>query len=141
MRNIKRVLLIGICLVLMIGFVGCEKDPYKDMTTKELEQVLSDGLAERSGSEFVPTIDKFYSESDSTIVEGKIKNNFHKTAYFIKVKASFKDDAGNVIDTESGYAVSDEGIKQGESSSYKIYVNYDKAITKCSVEVYDFELR
>lgn len=79
------------------------------------------------------------SNSSYTICTGKVTNNGHKTYTFITVKGSFKDSSGNVLDTDSTYAVGSEGLAPGESSSFRLSVDKDSKITDCSVSILDFD--
>lgn len=73
------------------------------------------------------------------IVEGSVKNSGSATRKFVKVKASFKDKNGNVIDTDDTYACGDEGLEPGESTKFKIYVDYDQRIQQVSTRIYDYD--
>lgn len=80
-----------------------------------------------------------YSNSSYTICTGKVTNNGDKTYSFVTVKGSFKDSSGNVLDTDSTYAVGSEGLAPGESSSFRLSVDKDSKITDCSVSILDFD--
>lgn len=79
------------------------------------------------------------NNSSYNVCTGKVKNTGEKTYYFVTVKGSFKDSSGNVLDTDSTYAVGSEGLAPGESSSFRLSVKRDYDITDCSVSVLDFD--
>lgn len=79
------------------------------------------------------------SNSSYTICTGKVTNNGDKTYTFVTVKGSFKDSSGNVLDTDSTYAVGSEGLAPGESSSFRLSVDKDSKITDCSVSILEFD--
>ena len=81
----------------------------------------------------------FTANSTYMIVEGSVKNSGSLTRKFVKVKASFKDKDGNVIDTDDTYAYGDEGLEPGESTKFKIYIDYDSRIQQVSTRVYDYD--
>lgn len=83
---------------------------------------------------------KLEQTSSSMKCTGRIRNNSSDTSYkFIKVKGAFEDSFGNVVDTDSTYAVGDEGIAPGESSTFTMYVDKNSKIERCTVTVYDYD--
>lgn len=85
------------------------------------------------------TVDSVKNQSSYTVCSGTVKNTGSKTYKFVKVKGSFKDSNGNVLDTDSTYAVGSEGLAPGESSTFTMYVTKNSKITTCSVSIYDYE--
>ena len=73
------------------------------------------------------------------IAEGSVKNIGTSTLKFVKIKASFKDKDGNVIDTDDTYACGDEGLEPGETTKFKILVDYDLRIQSVTAKVYDYD--
>lgn len=67
--------------------------------------------------------------------KGTITNNGSKTYDYIKLKGSFKDSYGTVIDTDWTYAVGSEGLSPGESKSFEISVPKDYKIRDCVVSI------
>ncbi|MBS6644459.1 MAG: FxLYD domain-containing protein [Clostridiaceae bacterium] len=86
-------------------------------------------------------INSLYWDNNSSynVYTGKVTNNGNKTYYFVTVKGSFKDSSGKVLDTDSSYAVGAEGLEPGESSSFRLSVDYDSRIKECSVSILDFD--
>ncbi|MCD8189354.1 MAG: FxLYD domain-containing protein [Clostridiales bacterium] len=82
---------------------------------------------------------KIENNSVYTVCSGSIKNTGNKTYKYVKVKGAFEDSDGNVIDTESTYAVGSEGLAPDESTTFKLYVTKNYKIKSCEVSVYDFE--
>lgn len=78
------------------------------------------------------------TNSAATYCTGTIKNNGKLAFEFVRVKGSFKDGAGNVIETGSSYAVGSEGLSPGESTSFRIQCARNPKVKSCDVEVYDF---
>lgn len=79
------------------------------------------------------------NNSSYNVCVGKVKNTGKRTYYFVTVKGSFKDSYGNVLDTDSTYAVGSEGLAPGESSSFRLSVKKDYKITDCTVSLLDFD--
>ena len=74
-----------------------------------------------------------------TVCTGKITNNGEKTYTFVKVKGKFETSSGTVIDTDWTYAVGAEGLAPGESTTFKMSVDKNSSIAKCSVEILDYD--
>lgn len=55
--------------------------------------------------------------------------------HYIKVKASFLNNYGTVIDTDWTYAIGSEWLEPGESSKFKLSVEKDYNISKCVVTI------
>ena len=85
------------------------------------------------------TVDRVQSNSSYTICTGSVKNDGNKTYKFVKLKGSFKDAHGNVVDTDWTYGVGAEGLAPGESTTFRMSVpkNYD--IVSCSVSNMDYD--
>lgn len=79
------------------------------------------------------------SNSSYVICTGSVKNTGNKTYKFVEVKGAFKDSAGNVIDTDWGYAAGSEGLAPGESSTFRLSVDKNSKILSCSVSLLDFD--
>ena len=77
--------------------------------------------------------------SSYMIAEGSVKNIGTSTLKFVKIKASFKDNGGNVIDTDDTYACGDEGLEPDETTKFKILVDYDSRIQSVTAKVYDYD--
>lgn len=77
--------------------------------------------------------------SSYMIAEGSVKNIGTDTLKFVKIKASFKDKGGNVIDTDDTYACGDEGLEPDETTKFKILVDYDSRIQSVTAKVYDYD--
>lgn len=78
------------------------------------------------------------SNSLYTIATGQAYNRSNKTVRFVTIKVSFKNREGNVIDTDSTYAVGSEGLAPGEATKWRASVKRDKNIESYSVSVIDF---
>lgn len=79
------------------------------------------------------------SDSSYTICTGKVKNTGKRTYSFIEVKGSFKDEDGNVLDTDWTYASGSEGLEPGESTEFRLSVTKDYNIDSCSVKILDYD--
>lgn len=84
------------------------------------------------------TIDSVSHDSGYTICTGSVKNTGNKTYTYIEVKGSFKNSAGNVIDTDWTYAAGSEGLGPNESTTFRLSVPKDLDIKSCSVSLLDF---
>ena len=74
-----------------------------------------------------------------TVADGIITNNGDVTVRFVEIKGSFKDSSGNVVDTDSTYAVGSEGLAPGESCKWHMSVDKDYRIDSCSISILDFD--
>ena len=96
--------------------------------------------ASESGYSVLDITDLSWDNNSSyNVCTGKVKNTGKKTYYFVTVKGSFKDSSGNVVDTDSTYAVGSEGLAPEESSSFRLSVKRDYDITDCYVSILDFD--
>ena len=82
---------------------------------------------------------KLSSSSSFTIAEGSVTNNSDVTITYLKIKGSFEDYSGNVIDTDWTYAVGSEGLAPGESCKWRMSVAKDSSIKTCDVSIQDFD--
>lgn len=64
-----------------------------------------------------------------------ISNSSPYKYHYIKVKASFLNKNGTVIDTDWTYAIGSEWLEPGESSKLKLSVEKDYNISKCVVTI------
>lgn len=85
------------------------------------------------------TVDSVSHNSGYTVCTGSVKNTGNKTYKYIEVKGSFKDSAGNVIDTDWTYAAGSEGLSPNESTTFRLSVTKDLDIKSCSVSLLDFD--
>ncbi len=79
------------------------------------------------------------SNSSYEVCTGTIKNTGSKTYSFVKVKGSFKNSSGEVIDTDWTYAVGSEGLAPNESKTFRLSVPENYEIKKCSVSIIDYD--
>ncbi|MGN0611906.1 MAG: FxLYD domain-containing protein [Ruminiclostridium sp.] len=77
--------------------------------------------------------------SSYTVCTGTIKNNGRRTYTFVEVKGKFKNASGTVLDTDWTYAVGSDGLAPGESTTFRLSVKKDTAITKCTIEILDYD--
>lgn len=77
--------------------------------------------------------------SSYTVCTGTLTNNGRRTYTFIEVKGKFKDSSGIVLDTDWTYAVGSEGLAPGESTSFRISVDKNLGIKKCTMEIIDYD--
>lgn len=77
--------------------------------------------------------------SSYTICTATITNNGRKTYTFIEVKGKFKDASGTVLDTDWTYAAGSEGLEPGETATFRLSVKKNMNITKCDLEILDYD--
>lgn len=69
---------------------------------------------------------------------GTLTNVSDTTYYFVKVKGTFMDANGNVIDTTSTYACGDEGLEPGETTKFTLSIARDDRISSVQCSVFDY---
>ena len=74
-----------------------------------------------------------------TVCTGTITNNGRKTYAFVEVKGLFKNSSGTVLNTDWTYAVGSEGLAPGESTTFRLSVDKNVSITKCTMQILDYE--
>ena len=79
------------------------------------------------------------SSSSYTIATGTVTNTGSHTYTFVKIKGSFEDSGGTVVDTDWTYAVGSEGLAPGESKSFRLSVPKDYSIRNCSISIIDYD--
>lgn len=77
--------------------------------------------------------------SSYTVCTGTITNNGRRTYTFIEIKGKFKDSSGKVLDTDWTYAVGSEGLAPGESASFRMSVDKNWDIKKCTMEIIEYD--
>lgn len=77
--------------------------------------------------------------SSYTVCTGTITNDGKKTYTFVEVKGKFKDSSGTVLDTDWTYAVGSEGLAPGESTTFRLSVDKNTSIRKCTMEILDYD--
>ena len=77
------------------------------------------------------------SSNSYTKANGTVYNAGSSKVTFVKIKVSFKDSRGQVIDTAWTYAVGSEGLNPGESKKFSCSVTKDTKITSVSYEILD----
>lgn len=92
---------------------------------------------EEQGEVFVEDKEMDYSNGNY-LISGTVKNTTDSTVYFVKVKVSILDKNDNVINTDNTYAVGDEGLAPGESSTFKCYIDKVEGTEKYNAKVYDY---
>ncbi len=79
------------------------------------------------------------TNSAATYCTGTIKNTGSSTFKFVKVKGSFEDYKGDVLEIGDSYAVGSEGLAPGESTSFRISCSRNSSVSSCSVSIYDYD--
>lgn len=82
---------------------------------------------------------KVTSNSSYTICTGTLTNNGKATYKFVQVKGAFQNSSGKVVDTDSTYAVGQEGLAPGESTTFRLSIKKNTSVTKCNVTIFSFK--
>lgn len=82
---------------------------------------------------------KLSTGSSYTYAEGTLTNESDSTVSFVKIKGSFKNSLGQVVDTDWTYAVGGEGLRPGESTKWRMSVDKDYSIKECAVSILDYD--
>ena len=86
-------------------------------------------------------ISKMYHKGDYVYVEASVTNNSDKSVKFVKLKLTYKDKDGNVVDTDSTYACGSEGLSPGETTKFDTMKKDEgDEFKKVSVSIYDFDI-
>lgn len=113
---------------------------YPPVTPKESYSFSGSSNSYESGYSVLKIQDvKVTSNSSYTICTGSVKNTGTKTYKFVTVKGAFKDSQGNVLDTDSTYAVGSEGLAPNETSTFYMSVSRNSSIRDCSVSLLEFK--
>lgn len=77
------------------------------------------------------------SNSSYNICTGTIsvKSTSPYRYHYIKVKGAFKTSSGSTVDTDWTYAIGSEWLEPGESSKFRLSVDKDYSISKCTVTI------
>ena len=78
---------------------------------------------------------KIEHNTSYTVCTGTVKNNGKKTYEFVKIKGSFKNSVGTVVDTDWTYAVGAEGLAPGESATFRMSIPKDASVKSCSISL------
>ena len=92
---------------------------------------------EEQGEVFVEDKEMDYSNGNY-LISGTVKNTTDSTVYFVKVKVYIFDKDDNVLNVDSTYAVGDEGLEPGESSTFECYIDKVEGTENYNVKVYDY---
>ena len=112
--------------------LGDDKDYYN-----KIRNSLYAEYEEEQGE--VSVVDKSISSSgENYLISGTIKNTTDRTVYFVKVKVYIFDQNDNVLNVDNTYAVGDEGLAPGESSTFKCYIDKVDGTEKYNAKVYDY---
>ncbi|MEK4666575.1 FxLYD domain-containing protein [Niallia sp. FSL R7-0271] len=82
---------------------------------------------------------KCNSDGEYTYMTGFIKNIDDYSHSFIEVKGVLKDSQGNVLNTETIYAVGNEQLQPNERKDYEIMLQTVEGSSNCSYSISDFE--
>ena len=77
--------------------------------------------------------------SSYTVCTGTLTNNGRRRYSFVEVKGKFQNSSGKVLDTDWTYAVGSEGLAPGESTTFRISVDKNYDIRKCTMEIIDYD--
>lgn len=77
-------------------------------------------------------------EGNYFVVSGSVKNNTSATVRFVVVKIELIDKNGNVFDSDTTYAVGEEGISPGNSAKFECYLDNDINIEKYSASIFSY---
>lgn len=77
--------------------------------------------------------------SSYTVCTGTITNNGKRTYTFVEIKGKFQSSSGIVLDSDWTYAVGSEGLAPGESATFRMSVPKNLNITKCTIDIIDYD--
>lgn len=116
------------------------KQYFKGGTWEEnVQGILFERVLDNAFHNFDITYTSVHTDSNYTICTGSLKNTGSETYIFVELKGAFKDEVGNVIDTDWTYAVGVEGLAPDESTSFRLSVPKNKRIVSCSVSVLEYD--
>lgn len=124
---------------------GCEWSRSKNSSYCSYHQNLRDEAEAEAAAEAATSPLRDLRISDVSVssgssyvrASGTVTNRGSRTYTFIKVKGSFKNRSGEVVDTDWTYACGSEGLAPGETTSFQMSVPKKGNITDCSVTLLD----
>ena len=133
------------CAAHVCGYSGCtsarSSSSYLCAYHARLAQQAQEQEAASAEKNLVFSNIKITHNSSYTVVTGKVTNTGKRTYKFVKVKGSFKNSSGKVVDTDWTYAVGSEGLAPGESTEFRLSVSKDTSIKKCDVTILDYDIQ
>lgn len=73
------------------------------------------------------------------IVSGNVENNSSSTVKFVVVKIELIDEKGKVFDSDTTFAVGEEGIRPGNSAKFKCYFDNDDRLENYSANIFSYD--
>lgn len=152
-----RAVVIGIVVIVVIwtiwffssrcGIAGCYHRAssggyctYHNIVIDSYLNSLTTSYSTKDASDLVISNVNVHKTSSTMYCTGTIKNTGSNSFEFVEVKASFKDWQGNTVETGWSYAVGNEGLGSGESTSFTIYADSkNDDVRSCDVSVYDYD--
>ena len=104
---------------------------YSSQTSKYSESDMA--FYEKRNKDLEMKVTSVYSNKYYTVCEGTITNKGTDRYKFIKIKGSFMDKKGNVVDTDWTYGIGSEGLSGGEETKFRLSVDVDESITDCKL--------
>lgn len=99
---------------------------------------VGSNMAERERAERAALADLEFENVEVTSdghfmkVEGSVRNTGTTVVKFAKVRVEWKDAAGQVIDTDSAYAIGGEGLEPGQSKRFRVMTENDSRMRSAS---------
>ncbi|MCL2636785.1 MAG: FxLYD domain-containing protein [Oscillospiraceae bacterium] len=102
-----------------IKYTGASRPQQTQQTINEQESPAST-TAETADYPFeIKNVVFSHNTIGYAVVEGNVYNSGDTSYTFVQVRIAWKDSSGNTINTDSTYAVGNEGIFPGESSTFR----------------------
>jgi len=96
-----------------------------------IASIINDGLAVTKCSE---------DEYGYATIAGTLRNNTSVPLVFVQLKVMLVKN-GSVVDTDSVYAVGNEGLGPGEQTTWEWMFSNAPSFTQCSAKLLDFDVR
>lgn len=113
--------------------INNDDEYYQNMIDKKREEY------EESLGEVKVTSKTSNYTNNKFIISGTVKNTTQDKVTFVKVKVVLMNDEFETLNTDNTYAVGDEGLLPGESTTFTCYIDDVAGVTKFNAYVYDYK--
>lgn len=123
----RKVLYVVLSLILILSFVGCNKEDKPSMTDEEMvraKRLIAN--ASKDSSTWIEFINDELNISDGYgVITGSVENISNGTVFSFTIVCKFLDENGKVLDSTSILILED--LKYGDQKNFEIKHKWDEA--------------